>query len=46
MTKEQRVDACDAPFLQNGETLAFEGMKRMTDLSPSRTLVERRCSLR
>lgn len=46
MTEQQRVSARDTTLLQNGKALAPEGMKRMTDLSPSQMLVEHLCSSR
>ena len=46
MTQKQCVGAGDTPRLQYGKALASEGMKRMTDLSPTQMLAEHLCSSR
>ena len=40
----KRVDASDPPFLDDEEALAFQWMKRMTDLGPAQSRAEQMCS--
>ena len=37
--QDQRLDAADTPGLKDRETLAFQGMEGVADLSPSQRLV-------
>ena len=42
--KDQRIDAGDASRLQHSKALTLTGMKRMSDLGPTRSLAGRMCS--